>query len=117
MLTQLNIIHNQRGFTVSVSTTHQTYAGALAHFTELVADFTRDHYTAIRAAQDAAAGDAVATGVTELPNRCEGPGHNSQSIESATSTAPCLVATIAAAELQYQNPRCSFGLGHPIATD
>ena len=37
MLTQLNIIQDQRGYTVSVSTTHQTQAGVLAHFLEVLA--------------------------------------------------------------------------------
>jgi hypothetical protein len=78
MLTQLNIIQDPRGYTVSVSTTHQTHAGALAHFTELLAQFTRDHQqaTARRAAQTAAAaGDIVPT----------------------KATGPCLVATTAEA--------------------
>ena len=63
MLTQLHIIQDQRGYTVSVSTTHQTHAGTLAHFTGLLADFTHHHHAAaIRAAQAAAAaGDTVLT--------------------------------------------------------
>lgn len=63
MLTQLNLTHDQRGYTVTVSTTHQTHAGALAHFTELLARFTLDHQQAAarRAAQVAAAAAPVAT--------------------------------------------------------
>jgi hypothetical protein len=100
MLTQLNIIQDQRGYTVTVSTTHQTHAGALAHFTELLADFTRDHQQAAarRAAQAAAAtGDVVLTEVPDLPHRWEGPGHNGQPIEPAPA-APGLVATTAEAD-------------------
>lgn len=100
MLTQLNITQDQRGYTVSVSTTHQTHAGALAHFTELLADFTRDHQqaTARRAAQAAAdASDTVPTNDPNLPHRWEGPGHNGQPIEPAPA-APGLVATTAEAD-------------------
>ncbi|MDJ0367326.1 hypothetical protein QMK33_19430 [Hymenobacter sp. H14-R3] len=89
MLTQLNIIQDQRGYTVS--TTHQTHAGALAHFTELLAEFTRDHQKAAarRAAQPAAAaGDTVLTGAPNLPHRWEGPGHNGQSIEPYPAAPP-----------------------------
>ncbi|MGI4886165.1 MAG: hypothetical protein ACRYFR_14510 [Janthinobacterium lividum] len=92
MLTQLNIIQDQRGYTVSTSTTHQTHAGALAHFTELLTEFTRDHHPA---QATAAAGDAVLTGAADLPHRWEGPGHNGQPIEPAPATAPCIVATTA----------------------
>ena len=101
MLAQLNIIQDQRGYTVSVSTTHQTHARALAHFTELLADFTRDHYhaAAIRAAHAAAAvGDTPPTTAPDLPHRWEGPGHNGQPIEPAPATVPCLVATTAEAD-------------------
>lgn len=117
MLTQLNIIQDQRGYTVSVSTTHQTHAGALAHFTELLADFTRDHHhaAAIRAAQAAAAaGDTVQTGATDLPHRWEGPGHNGQPIEPAPATVPCFVATIAEAdERAAPAPAPLFRFGAP----
>ncbi|HEX8429199.1 hypothetical protein [Hymenobacter sp.] len=63
MLTHLHIIQDQRGYTVTVSTTHQTHAGALTYFTELLAQFTRDHYhaAAICTAQVAAAGATVLT--------------------------------------------------------
>lgn len=89
MLTQLNITQDQRGYTVSVSTTHQTYSGALAHFTELLADFTRDHYhaAAIRAAQAAAAAG-----------------------NTPPTAAPGLVATTAEAdERAAPAPLCRFG--------
>lgn len=97
MLTQLNIIQDQRGYTVSVSTTHQTHAGALAHFTELLADFTRDHHHAatIRAAQAAAARDTPPEAAHELPHRWEGPGHDGQPIEPAEPTGAPSVATTA----------------------
>ena len=74
MLTRLNIIQDQRGYTVSVSTTHQTHAGALAHFTELLADLTRDHHAAMRAAQaTAGAGETPQTAAPDLLHRWEGP--------------------------------------------
>lgn len=98
MLTQLNLTHDQRGYTVTVSTTHQTHAGALAYFTELLAQFTRDHRQAgaRRAAQAAAAaGDTVLTGSTDLPHRWEGPGHNGHPIEPGPLPAPGFVATTA----------------------
>lgn len=57
MLTQLNIIQDQRGYTVAASTTHQTYAGALAHFTELLTQFTHDHCHAAASRAAQAAGD------------------------------------------------------------
>ena len=117
MLTQLNIIQDQRGYTVSVSTTHQTHAGALAHFTELLANFTRDHHHAadIRAAQAAAAaGDTPPTAAPDLQHRWEGPGHNGQQIESAPATAPCLVATTTEAdERAAPAPAPLFRFGTP----
>ncbi|GAB2874238.1 hypothetical protein [Hymenobacter ruber] len=98
MLTQLQIIQDHRGYTVTVSTTHRTHAGALSHFTELLAQFTRDHHhaAAIRAAQAAAAaGDAMLTEATDPPHRWEGSGHNGQPIELAKANNPCFVATTA----------------------
>jgi hypothetical protein len=52
MITKLALLTEPAGFTVQVSATHQTHAGALAHFTELLAQFTLDHQqaTARRAA-------------------------------------------------------------------
>ena len=116
MLTQLNIIQNQRGYTVSVSTTHQTHAGALAHFTELLADFTRDHHhaAAIRAAQAAAAaGDTPSIAAPDLPHRWEGPRHNGQQIEPAPATVHCLVATTEADERAASAPAPLFRFGAP----
>ena len=116
MLTQLNIIQDQRGYTVSVSTTHQTHAGALAHFTELLADFTRDHHhaAAIRAAQAAAARDTPPEAAHELPHRWEGPGHDGQPIEPDPATAPDLVATTAEAdERAAPAPAPLFRFGAP----
>lgn len=37
MSTQLILVADERGFTVQLSTTHQTQAGALAHFLEVLA--------------------------------------------------------------------------------
>ena len=115
MLTQLHIIQDQRGYTVTVSTTHQTHAGALAHFTGLLADFTRDHHhaAAIRAAQAAAAaGDTPPEAAHDLPHRWEGPGHNGQSIEPAPAAAPVLVATTAEAD-ERAAPAPVFRFGAP----
>ena len=113
MLTQLNIIQDQSGYTVS--TTHQTHAGALAHFTELLADFTREHHhAAMRAAQAAAATDETPpTAAPDLPHRWEGLGHNGQPIE-APATTPYLVATTAKAdERAAPAPAPLFRFGAP----
>ena len=107
MLTQLNIIHDERGYTVTVSTTHRTHAGALAHFTELLTQFTRDHHQAAahRAAQAAAAtGDTVLTGATKLPHRWEGPGHDGQPVPELPATNAALVATTAEADERAAPP-------------
>ena len=45
MSTQLILIADERGFTVQHSTTHQTQAGALAHFTEMLAQLHHQHAT------------------------------------------------------------------------
>ena len=43
MSTQLILVADERGFTVQLSTTHQTQAGALAHFTEVLAQLHHQH--------------------------------------------------------------------------
>ena len=120
MLTQLNIIQDQRGYTVSVSTTHQTRAGALAHFTELLADFTHDHHhaAAIRAAQAAATAEATPpTFAPDLPHRWEGSGHNGQPIEpapgimAATAEANECAAPPAPAPFRFGQPSCRNSSG------
>ncbi|MFD1469880.1 hypothetical protein ACFQ48_16750 [Hymenobacter caeli] len=118
MLTQLNIIQDQRGHTVSVSTTYQTHAGALAHFTELLAQFTHDHQQAAarRAAlAAAAAGDAGLTGAPDLSHRWDGLGHDGRPVHEL-ATAPCLVATTAEDdECVVPAPAPLFRFGAPVS--
>lgn len=52
MSTQLLLIADERGFTVQLSTTHRTKAGALAHFTEVLAQL-HHQYPATKAAEAA----------------------------------------------------------------
>ncbi len=43
MSTKLILVADERGFTVQLSTTHQTQANALAHFTEVLAQLHHQH--------------------------------------------------------------------------
>ncbi len=90
MITELAILTEPAGFTVQVSTTHRTHAGALAHFTELLAQFTqeqrqREIATAARVA--AAAGGPALTKATKLPHRWEEPGHDGQPLPAPEPSA------------------------------
>ncbi|MDO7848704.1 hypothetical protein Q5H92_20225 [Hymenobacter sp. M29] len=86
MSTQLVLIADERGFTVQQSTTHETQAGALAHFTDVLASLHFEHH----ATTTATSGHALTPhqpAATELPHRWEGPGHQGQPIPSETASS------------------------------
>lgn len=68
MSTQLILVTDERGFTVQLSTTHQTQTGALAHFLEVLAQLHHQH-TATKSVEDATlaspADPAPATAIAE----------------------------------------------------
>ena len=79
MNTQLIIIADERGFTVQHNTTHQTQAGALAHFTEVLARLHLEHHATTTATAEHAPNPYEPT-APELPHRWEAPGHQGQPI-------------------------------------
>jgi hypothetical protein len=92
MSTQLSLIADERGFTVQQSTTHQTQAGALAHFTEVLARLHFKHHAATTATPEHAP-NPPQPAAPELPHRWEGPGHQGQPIppEAASSADNALL--------------------------
>lgn len=72
MSTQLILVADERGFTVQLSTTHRTQAGALAHFTEVLAQLHHQH-PATKAAKaptadlPTTAANAEASGLAQPP--------------------------------------------------
>ena len=115
MITKLALLTEPAGFTVQVSTTHRTHAGALAHFTELLAQFTQEQRQRQAAtAARAAAGGPVLTDATELPHRWEGPGHDGLPLPSTPEAEPpTLARTAEADEHVAPTPPPLFTFGSP----
>lgn len=86
MSKQLVLIADERGFTVQQSTTHQTQAGALAHFTEMLARLHFEHHAATPATSGHAP-NPHQPAAPELPHRWEEPGHQGQPIPSEDASS------------------------------
>ena len=85
MSTQLLLIADERGFTVQLSTTHRTKAGALAHFTEVLAQLHHQH-PATKAAEPAALASTAELAPPAATAEASGPAQ--QPINTFTRPRP-----------------------------